>query len=79
MGGYKTLILFQFQNFPGMSCQLLTLLPGAQAPAIEALFLPKRPFFTLVLLHAPVMTLKNPTSLSVQFKSAQQLFTEHVL
>lgn len=44
MGGYKTLILFQSQNFPGMSWQLLTPLPGAQAPALEAPFLPKRTF-----------------------------------
>lgn len=79
MEGYKTLILFQFQNFPGMISQILTLLPATKAPVIKAVFLPKLLSFTLFLLHVSVMTLKNPRSLSVQFRSVQQLCIEHLL
>lgn len=71
MDGYKTLILFQFPNFPGMSSQILTLLPGAKASVIKALFLPKLPSFSLFLLHVSGMTLNNPGSLSVQVNATQ--------
>lgn len=84
MGGYKTLILLQFQNFPGMCSQIVALLPGAQAPVIKALLLPKLPFSfffnpLFYLLHVSGMTLNNPRSLYVLFKSVQRLFTEHLL
>lgn len=65
MDGYKILILFQFQNFPGMSSQILTLLPGAKTSVIKVLFLPKLSSFSLFLLCVSVMTLNNPGSLSV--------------
>lgn len=71
MDGYKTLILFQFQNFPGMSSQILTLLPGAKASVIKVLFLPKCPSFSLFLLHVSEMTLNDPGSLSVQVNEVQ--------
>lgn len=83
MGGYKTLILLQFQNFPGMCSQIVALLPGAKAPVIKALLLPKLSFFffnpLFYLLHISVMTLNNPRSLSVWFKLVQRLFIEHLL
>lgn len=82
MGGYKTLILLQFQNFPGMCSQIVALLPGAKAPVFKALLLPKLSFFfnpLFYLLHVSVMTLNNPRSLSVWFKSVQRLFIEHLL
>lgn len=71
MDGYKTLILIQFQNFPGMSSQIPTLLPGVKAPVIKALLLPKRPLRSF-LAACSVMTLNNPRSVAIQFRSVQQ-------